>query len=295
MSALIPKQVSHLPRLPRDFMERTAGMSAEERERERAKLLSAFNSARAQLRNWIQQDRSPLMYGSAKEVAYYLIECVNFETGLCFPSHETIADRLGIVERQVRRLMPRIAERGWIEIIRAARNKPTFYKLLAPERVVKDIEEGAHALKAVRDACREDRRYPHFLELEPSPEDVAALLNGPEMSAQPQSDRTFWGHSVRTSASGEHLKGTPPNDSLHEEGRPLRVSAEGNPYALMRDGEMDVPYTVPVDAADLEATLRAITSDLRNPPSGLMKFFRVKLMDGSLTPAMVEEYRRTAA
>ena len=135
-------------------------MTAEQCDQMRKEMGKQFTKAKAQFMGWVRKDRDPRMNGTAKLITGYLVDCLNFETGLCFPSHETIADEIGKSARTVERTIPRIIEAGWISIRRVRRNAPTFYRFHAPAEKVKRIEECAVALKENREARREERRYP---------------------------------------------------------------------------------------------------------------------------------------
>ncbi len=94
-----------------------------------------FTKAKAEFMAWVRKDRDPLMNGTAKLITDYLVDCPNFEKGRCFPSHETIADEIGVSVRTVERTIPRIIEAGWISIRRVRRNAPTsIVSMLRPRK-----------------------------------------------------------------------------------------------------------------------------------------------------------------
>lgn len=191
-----------LPTLPKDFEALTAHLSIAARETELAARRKAFNAARMRLQQLVQQDRR--IPPTAKLIVAYLLDCVNFTTGRCNPSHEAIGDRFGITTRQVRRLLPVIRQAGWISYRRASFNRPTFYTLHAPTAAIECIEDRAAILKQERDRRRSDRT---------------------KMSAQPPvSDRTFKGSSDRTFMSAEPMKGTSDTSSTSHREVP-KVSA----------------------------------------------------------------------
>lgn len=245
MRDLVPVAPPAIPTLPRDFDMIVEGMSKKERDAELRRRQAAFVKAKAQLTGWIRQDRNPLMTKTAKLVAAYLIECLNFETGRCFPSHETIADHLGISDRQVRRVIPRIVKAGWLSVVRVRRNAPTFYRFHAPEEAIRRIEEGALALRQSREDRRVDRRFPNLIEHVSMPEQQAVFLTPPD----------------RTSASGEYLRQTSEIDWLYEEEEPLKVTA----VLYGQDDEGDYVFPVPVDDADADRMLDEILDGLPRP------------------------------
>lgn len=236
---------SVIPVLPRDFEDRTREMTEEDRVKLRRQLQAEFVKAKAQWSNWVRQDRNPLMNKTAKLIATFLIESLNFETGRCFPSHETIADHVGISERQVRRTVKRVQEAGWVKAHRLRRNQPTFYSFHAPHEAVKRIEEGAAALKASREARREDRRYPRLINYEPSIEQLAAfrasITDRTFLTARPSPDRTFMAATDRTFLTGEYKNVTPEEFSGSEveeytQHAPVRAASLTNSYARAKGG-----------------------------------------------------------
>ena len=230
-----------LPLLPKNFEAATRGLTQEQRDQMVGKRRSDFVKAKAQFMNWVRQDRDPLMNKTAKLIGAYLIECVNFDTGRCFPSHETIADHIGSSVRTVERTIPRLIEAGWISIRRVRRNAPTFYRFNAPPAKVKRIEECTIALKANRDARREERRYPRLIEHEITPEQVAEFLKPTPMSGRPQFEPTLLTGPDPTLSTGEHLKGTPEDcfGYEREEHTPRtreRDVLSDNAYARAKEG-----------------------------------------------------------
>src|SRR5690606_13392547 len=121
-----------IPPLPRDFEDRTRDLSDEDREALRRKLQAEFVKAKGAWVRLVRKDRTPGFNRTAKLIAVFLIDSLNFETGRCFPSHEAIADELGISERTVERNVKRIIAAGWISTMRARQNRPTFYFFHAP-------------------------------------------------------------------------------------------------------------------------------------------------------------------
>src|SRR5215204_4017654 len=59
---------------------------------EYGRLRAEFTADKGQFASWIKRDRDSRMSPAAKCVALYLLDCLNFETGRCDPSQQTIAD-----------------------------------------------------------------------------------------------------------------------------------------------------------------------------------------------------------
>ncbi|PWJ73845.1 helix-turn-helix protein [Pseudaminobacter salicylatoxidans] len=247
-----------LPVLPKDFNELTRHLSDGARREELKQRRAAFNSARARLQKWIQKDRNPLMTKTVKLIAIYLLGCVNFESGRCNPTHETIADEFGISERQVRRLIPKIREAGWISYTRAAYNRPTFYTFHAPMEVIDRIQETDAALKNEREQRRQERN-------------------------ESRSVRTSRVRSVRTSMSAEHKNRTYDNYYSAIEREPIRYGSKaevGESYAghesamtpggLSPEQQRAVMETAAVVAPDLrDAAMQRIAAIVADPvPEG---------------------------
>lgn len=210
-----------LPVLPPNFDELTKHLSKQARDAEFRQRRTAFNSACSRLEKWIRQDRRPQMTATAKLIAAFLVNSVNFETGRCNPSHETIADHVGISVRHVRRLIPQIAKAGWITYRRAAHNRPTFYTLHAPQDIVAGIEERAELLREERFRRRSNRT---------------------SMSAQQHaSDRTSTASSNRTSMSSELKNRTEDNYKTSIESQPIKVELELRRAGSVNDGGSSVP------------------------------------------------------
>jgi len=231
------KQAGVIPILPRDFDERTKDLSDDERKVLRAEAQRQFVKAKAEWTRFVRKDRTPGLTRTAKLIAIYLIDCLNFETGRCFPSHEAIADELGINEKTVSRSMKAIVAAGWVSLRRARRNLPTFYFFHAPEEKVKRILDMDDALRESREARREDRRYP-IIEHEEAP----ALMSQTDTNVRSATIRPDIGvHSDRTFLGGEHKKRTPEEDSGSDiEGLALRTrpreAGHSNAYARMKEG-----------------------------------------------------------
>lgn len=231
------KQAGVIPVLPRDFDEGTKDLSDDERKALKAEAQRRFVKAKAEWARLVRKDRTPGLTRTAKLIAIYLIDCLNFETGRCFPSYEVIADELGISEKTVSRSMKTLAAAGWISLRRARRNLPTFYFFHAPEEKVKRILDMDDALRESREARREDRRYP-IIEHEEAP----ALTSQTDKNVRSatiradipvQSDRTFLG--------GEHKNRTPENVlGTDIEGYTLRARPReadpSNAYARAKGG-----------------------------------------------------------
>lgn len=233
------KQAGVIPVLPRDFDEGTKDLSDDERKALKAEAQRRFVKAKAEWVRLVRKDRTPGLTRTAKLIAIYLIDCLNFETGRCFPSYEVIADELGISEKTVSRSMKSIVAAGWVSLRRARRNLPTFYFFHAPEEKVKRILDMDDALRESREARREDRRYP-VIEHEATPASTAQ----PDTNVRSATIRADIGvQSDRTLTGGEHKKRTPEEDSGTDiEGYTLRARtretdpSNANAYARAKGG-----------------------------------------------------------
>lgn len=196
-----------LPILPRDFEERHRNLSTTAREELRRRLQAEFVKAKAQLCMWIRRDRNSLMTRTAKQISYYLIECVNFTTGQCNPSYQTIADEVGVSVRTVERTVPQIAKAGWIEIGRRSRTSSNFYHFVLDPQKVAAIDDYADYLRDARILAREARQQVRYGERRHAHSEPKSL------SAQRCGEPTKARAPDPTVPTAEHWKGTPEDDT----------------------------------------------------------------------------------
>jgi hypothetical protein len=125
-----------IPTLPREISEKIKATPRvdwpKELELEYRRLHSDFTAAKAEFMSWVRKDRDSRMVPNAKLILNYLIDCLNFDTGRCDPSHQTIADELELGLRTVQRLIPQIAKVGWCEVVRRGKTTSNFYRLRVP-------------------------------------------------------------------------------------------------------------------------------------------------------------------
>jgi|GEM_PF-1241218 len=150
-----------IPILPTNFSEQTKGLSESKIEETKAIYRREFNSAIAQFRRWIRRDRDSRLNKTAKEIAYYLLDCLNFETGRCDPSYQTIADEVDCSVRTVERLVPKLAQSGWFEVKRRGKTCTNHYVFRVLLSKINFIDEMADAKREYRKeewAKRKDHR-----------------------------------------------------------------------------------------------------------------------------------------
>ena len=139
-----------IPVLPADFAAQTNGLSESKVEEARAIYRREFNSAIAQFRRWIRRDRDKSLNKTAKEITYYLLDCLNFDTGRCDPSYQTIADEVDCSVRTVERLVPKIAKSGWFDVKRRGKTCTNYYVFRVASSKVSFIDEAADAKRDYR-------------------------------------------------------------------------------------------------------------------------------------------------
>ena len=233
--------------------------------------VASFTSAKLDRLNWIIRDPDPRMTSTAKLAGVFLLQCVNSETLQCNPSYRTIADTLGFKsEKTAERAVEALETCGWVAIMRFNRNKSNRYVFLPNEARTKAIDE-YHTVMAVKRA------------------DDRAILEQTKLSGRALLEQTSVSGPDQTKLSGKHLKGTPEVDSLYEGEELLRGSAVPlspvNEYAVARGDDPHNPYERPNSEEEAITMLEALLQG-SDPSPGVMRYFREKLMNGELTPAM---------
>lgn len=151
-----------IPTLPREIAEKIYGVPRVEWpsdvEKEYRRLHADFTRAKSEFMSWVRKDRDSRMVPNAKLIVSYLIDCLNFDTGRCDPSHQTIADELELGLRTVQRLIPKIALAGWIEVVRRGRTTSNFYRLRVPCEKISSLLDRVDYLRERRNEAREERR-----------------------------------------------------------------------------------------------------------------------------------------
>lgn len=117
-----------------------------------------FTAAKAEYCLWVRRDRDSRMNRTAKQILVAILDCLNFETGRCDPSHQYLADELGMSVRTVERTIPRIAASGWLTVIRRGRTTTNFYKMTVSTEKVSKILDYVDGLRELRKEEREKRR-----------------------------------------------------------------------------------------------------------------------------------------
>jgi hypothetical protein len=190
----------YLPILPADMREKLDSLPSDkekwpaEFKDEYQQRSKAFNRAKNEMHRLVRLDRNSAFSTRAKQVVDYLIDCVNFETGLCNPSHATIAEDIGCSERTVDRMTDRI--NAWVRAKRTSRTTSCLYQIRVSIDHVKGIEE--------RDAfVREERKLKYErkkLQLQhPEP---------PKVSARRQYEPTLLRSHEPTELSDKHRNRT---------------------------------------------------------------------------------------
>lgn len=210
------REFIYLPILPADFDVETKRMTPQERTALEKRLQANFVKMKAQLQTWIRQDRDSRMNPTAKLIAAHMLERVNFKTGRCYPSNQSVADDLGKSVRTVERTIPLIVDAGWMSRTRIRRNMPYVYQFHAPEWKVKLIDEEVIARREHRSAARADR-YRSFQEGEANRRRQRAR-DPTEMAGQPQFDPTIMAAPDPTVVAGKHEERTPERKLGSEQG-----------------------------------------------------------------------------
>jgi hypothetical protein len=162
-------------------------------------------------RKWVRKDRHSDMTNNAKEMVYFLLDSLNFETGRCDPSHETIADELGVHVRTVERLSLKI--RQWVEVVRRGRTATNFYRPRVSTEKVSSLIEYSESLRDLRSEKRERRKRYFPDALEPTAVSGHSILEPTfERSHEPTA---VSGHEP-TAVSGKHKKRTYEGEHKNE-------------------------------------------------------------------------------
>jgi DNA-binding MarR family transcriptional regulator len=153
-----------IPILPADMRAKMAALPKDKKRwpkdfRERYKALhSDFTAGKNAFRELARRDRDPLMSGSAFKALSYLIDCLNFDTGRCDPSQQTIADEIGKHVSTAERVLKNLQEAGWIVIHRRGRTTTNFYRLGVRQSKIDAITEDSTARRDLRIAARSAAR-----------------------------------------------------------------------------------------------------------------------------------------
>lgn len=132
-----------IPVLPKEMRNQPKGSDYK-------RLRAAFTPAKEEFVKWAFRDRHRLMNKAAKAVLSYLVGCVNFDTGRCDPSQETIAEELGMGVRSVGRAIKALADAGWLGVSRRGLTTTNFYRLRVPVARIEAIKDDLAERKALR-------------------------------------------------------------------------------------------------------------------------------------------------
>ncbi|MCA0342871.1 MAG: hypothetical protein LCH99_24475 [Proteobacteria bacterium] len=205
---LLPAEMrEELEKLPAKKADWPADFRAEYQRR-----AAEFTAAVSTFRKWVRKDRHSDMTSSAKQMVYFLLDSLNFETGRCDPSHQAIADELGLCVRTVERMSQRI--RCWVEVTRRGKTTTNFYRLRVSVAKVADLVEYSDSLREQRAEDRQRRRrfFPHQSE----PTSVSGHSGGEPTFARGHEPTSVSGHEP-TSVSGKHKKRTYEGEHKNED------------------------------------------------------------------------------
>jgi hypothetical protein len=214
-----------IPLMPKEMREQINGQPRvswpKEVEAEYRRLHADYSASKAEYLSWIRKDRDSRMNGNAKVILGYIVDCLNFETGRCDPSHQTIADEIELSVRTVERLVPRIAAAGWLSITRRGKTTTNFYRLRVPVEKINVLLDRVEDLRQQRADRREEKRR-----RQSDPTQMADHSAGDPTTVRSHDPTEL---SVRdpSELSGKPMKGT-------SEGEPLNKSygTEGDGYPL---------------------------------------------------------------
>ena len=131
-------------RWPKDFRDRYQALHRE------------FTAAKGEFIRFARRDKDRKMSARAKNALAYLVDCLNFDTGRCDPSQQTIADEIGCHVSTVERVMRRLIDAGWLAASRRGATNTNFYQLRVTKTKIDAIAEDSEAR---RDLRRSSRRW----------------------------------------------------------------------------------------------------------------------------------------
>jgi hypothetical protein len=287
---ILPKDIAEqIDALPPGIRDDRAKWPKELRE-EYKRLHAYFTRSKAEFLSWLRKDRDSRMTATAKEITRFLVESLNFDTGRCDPSHQLIADELGYSVRTVERLVPRIAESGWMAVTRRGKTSTNFYRFRVATAKVNALLDLSETLRERRKNDREERRR-QFLMRRSDPT---------RMADHSTSDPTTMADHEPTSMTGHEptrMSGKPLNRTLGEEPLNEAQGSEGEGDALHAGHHESLkPFTPPEDDADVEEMVMSWLEGC--PPRIVLQLFdhlRNRLMTGDFTPAELTDLIRRAA
>ncbi len=204
-------------------------------------------------------------------VAFRIMQHVNSVSRIAWPSVARLAAQLDKSEGRVRAATRRLQDAGWLMKRRKSQRESNEYGFLS-DRVPDVLDDMADRMKRVNPMA-DDRS-----EMNGQVSDDRSLL---------ADDRSEMHGHDRPYLDGKHLIRT----TLEEHLQPRAEQEASTCYG--QDDNPHLPYPVPTcdqELADMLGEFRAFGF-----APAVVGFFRRQLMEGKLTPAMVEEQMRVAS
>ncbi|MDR7027244.1 hypothetical protein [Rhizobium rosettiformans] len=257
-------------------------------------LRKQFSASKAEFTSWVRKDRDSRMNRTAKQILQLIVDCLNFDTGRCDPGHQYIADELGISLRTVERTIPRIAEAGWLEVIRRGRTTTNFYRLRVSVKKIESILSYVDSLRELR-AEERDRRRMFGPQSDPtkladhSHSDPTFVRSHDTTELADHDPTELAGKHMNRTYEGEHLnKGILSEEEGISIGDDPSFDDAANSYASARGGD-DENEPLPVPRNDEEADdMVSMICEGRKVHPAMRDRLRSMLKDGVLTPRMIE-------
>jgi hypothetical protein len=237
----------------------------------------AFTACRLELASLIQKDFDARMTPTVKLVALYLLECVNSETLLCFPSYRTILETLslGKSEKTVQRAIAVLRKRGWLYVWRPNPTKSNRFVFLRNDAVVTQILDYQDYMKARREEDRLEREERERTQMSGQELDVGTQMSDGERT--PVSGKSF--NVIHEPVLGIEYRDT---------------TLDANSFTRVNVLETEIAYPKPENEAAGQKFLAEICEG-REPLEIVREVLMGFLMAGSLTPAKAEAMLRPAA
>lgn len=176
---------------------------------------------------------------------------MNGSTGSCFPSQATIAERLGLSDRQVRTLIQALVVRGHLRVLRGATGRSSSYEMVlkaAVEEPVEAVDTGRNLPVRERDMPRDTGSFSSPNRKETSGQTGTELPPNPGIEPSPAEA----GEETVNQRRAARARGAPlrPDDEItlvehgacfveaitRKPGVYILRSSYGGGYALNRDG-----------------------------------------------------------
>lgn len=258
-----------MPLLPRDIAERIKGLDQSKWPKglaqEYKSVHAEFTKAKGEYRMWIRRDRDSRMRGQAKAIASYILDCLNCDTGRCDPSHQTIADELGISLRTVERTVPKIRDSGWFQVTRRGKTTSNFYSFRVSVQKVHAILDLVDDLRTIRAERREAQRLLSPPQSEPP---LLADHSASDPTQMRSHEPTDVAAHEPTEMAGKSMKGIwegePVNELSCSGGR--EDSPYGDTYPFEEESEHQGSRNPYADVTRGEAFLETMTRSQYRPP-----------------------------